>query len=225
MSAAAFDFHGASLVADASGALYWPAKETLAVADLHLEKGSAFAANGTLLPPYDSRETLRRLRIVLRRHRPRRVICLGDSFHDTAAADRLAVEDAATLRRLTKAHEWIWITGNHDPEPMTGIGGVFLDSLALGPVTFRHQASPESLAGEISGHLHPVAVVSARGRGLRRRCFVGDGRRLVMPAFGAYAGGLNVRHRAFAMFESRFTAHLLGRDRVHAFSAAHCLPD
>lgn len=224
MTAAPFDFHGAGLLADASGALYWPATETLAVADLHLEKGSAFAVNGTLLPPYDSRETLRRLQAVLRRHRPRRVICLGDSFHDTDAAGRLPAEDAATLCRLTKAHEWIWITGNHDPEPPAGLGGVATPEFRADRLVFRHEAAVRA-AGEVSGHFHPKASVPARGRVVGGRCFVTDGDRLILPAFGAYAGGLDVRDPAIEGLLGRaYTVLILGRTRVHAFQRQRALP-
>ena len=224
MTAAAFDFHGAGLLADASGALYWPAKETLAVADLHLEKGSAFAANGTLLPPYDSRETLRRLQAVLRRHRARRVICLGDSFHDRGASERLSPEDVATLRRLTKAHEWIWITGNHDPDAPDGLGGIAAAEYRSDRLVFRHEAARHA-AGEVSGHFHPKASVPARGRAVGGRCFVTDGDRLILPAFGAYAGGLDVRDPAIECLLGRaYTVFILGRARVHAFQRQRMLP-
>jgi DNA ligase-associated metallophosphoesterase len=224
VTTAAFDFHGAGLLADASGALYWPEKETLVVADLHLEKGSAFAANGTLLPPYDSRETLRRLQAVLQRHRARRVICLGDSFHDTAATDRLAAEDTATLRRLTASHEWIWITGNHDPNAPDGLGGIAAAEYRSDRLVFRHEAAAQA-AGEVSGHFHPKASVPARGRAVGGRCFVTDGDRLILPAFGAYAGGLDVRDPAIeCMLGSAYTVFILGRTRVHAFQRQRMLP-
>jgi DNA ligase-associated metallophosphoesterase len=223
VTAAAFDFHGAGLLADASGALYWPAKETLVVADLHLEKGSAFAANGTLLPPYDSRETLRRLQAVLQRHRARRVICLGDSFHDTAAAERLAAEDAATLRLLTASHEWIWITGNHDPEAPADLGGLAAREFRADRLVFRHEAATHA-AGEVSGHFHPKALVPARGRVLSGRCFVTDGDRLILPAFGAYAGGLDVRNPAIeCLLGPKYKVLILGRARVHAFQRQRML--
>ncbi len=207
MSAAAFAFQGAALLADASGALYWPAAQTLAVADLHLEKGSAFAVKGTPLPPYDSRETLRRLEIVLRRHRPRRVICLGDSFHDTDGAGRLARNEIDTLRRLTAAHDWIWITGNHDPEPADNIGGSFHETFTLGALTFRHM--PTGFANEICGHLHPVARVAHRGRAVSRRCFAADDTRMVMPAFGAFTGGLNVGDEYHGYFHKKLAGFRL----------------
>jgi DNA ligase-associated metallophosphoesterase len=224
VTTAAFDFHGAGLLADASGALYWPEKETLVVADLHLEKGSAFAANGTLLPPYDSRETLRRLQAVLQRHRARRVICLGDSFHDTAATDRLAAEDTATLRRLTASHEWIWITGNHDPNAPDGLGGIAAAEYRSDRLVFRHEAAAQA-AGEVSGHFHPKASVPARGRAVGGRCFVTDGDRLILPAFGAYAGGLDVRDPAIeCLLGPEYKVFILGRARVHAFRRQRTLP-
>jgi DNA ligase-associated metallophosphoesterase len=222
-TAAAFDFHGAGLLADASGALVWPAAETLAVADLHLEKGSAFAANGTPLPPYDSRETLRRLAILLRRYRPRRVICLGDSFHDSDGAGRLAGEEVETLRELTAVHEWIWITGNHDPAPPAGLGGIAAAEFRSSNLVFRHEAARKA-EGEISGHYHPKASVSVRNRRVGGRCFVTDGRRLILPAFGAYAGGLDARDAAIeSLLGSEYRVFILGRSRVHAFQRARRL--
>ena len=216
-TAAAFELHGAGLLADASGALYWPGAETLVVADLHLEKGSAFAVNGTPLPPYDSRETLRRLIAVLRRRRPRRVICLGDSFHDSDGAGRLAGDEIETLRELTAAHEWIWITGNHDPAPPAGLGGIAAPEFRNGNLVFRHEAARKA-EGEISGHYHPKAAVSVRNRRVGGRCFVTDGRRLILPAFGAYAGGLDVRDPAIErLLGPAYSVFILGKARVHAF--------
>lgn len=217
---------GVALIADVAGALYWPERRLLAVADLHLEKGSSFAARGSLLPPYDTADTLARLARLIEAYAPRRVVALGDSFHDGRGAARLGAEDRATLAALQRGREWIWIAGNHDPEPLSGVGGECVGELEIGPITFRHRAEPDHAEGEISGHWHPVAVVALRGRGLRRRCFVSDSRRLVMPAFGAYAGGLNVRHRAFAaLFGSAFTAHVIGDTRLHVIPAALCAPD
>jgi DNA ligase-associated metallophosphoesterase len=154
------------------------------------------------------------------------VVALGDSFHDGRGPARLADTDRATLRSLQRGRDWVWITGNHDPDPAEGIGGRFLSTLKLGPLTFRHEPV-ENANGEIAGHLHPIARVSRRGRAVSRRCFAGDGTRLVMPAFGAYAGGLNVRDRAFTQVFATlaFTAHMLGEQRVYAVAGKHCLPD
>jgi len=216
-----------TLVADPAGVLYWPEQSLLAVADLHLEKGSSFARRGVLLPPYDTAATLARLAQALSHYRPRTVVALGDNFHDGEGAGRMADTDRAMLRGLQRGCEWIWITGNHDPEPTEGIGGTFAASIAIGPLTFRHEPGRDSSDGEIAGHLHPLACVAQRGRGVRRRCFAADGRRIVMPAFGAYAGGLNIRNRAFAgLFDSAsLVAHMLGARRVYAIAGARCLAD
>jgi uncharacterized protein len=213
------------LVADPAGALYWPDEGVLAVADLHLEKGSSFAKRGVLLPPYDTAVTLARLAILIARYAPRCVIALGDSFHDAGGPDRLADADRTQLRALQAQRDWIWITGNHDPEPAENIGGSFGGVLAIGSLIFRH--IPSGGDGEIAGHLHPVARVSHRGRAVSRRCFATDARCMVMPAFGAYAGGLNVRDAAFAdLFGTlAFTAHMLGEERLYTFPARHCTPD
>src|SRR6185436_17145912 len=217
---------GVDLHADVAGALYWPEQGMLTVADLHLEKGSSFAERGVLLPPYDTAATLARLGALIARYAPRVVVALGDSFHDGRGPARLADIDRATLRGLQRGRDWVWITGNHDPDPAEGIGGRFLAAVVLGALTFRHEPQ-ENAAGEIAGHLHPVARVSRRGRTVSRRCFACDGTRTVMPAFGAYAGGLNVRDRAFTNVFRRltFTAHMLGERRVYAVAARHCLPD
>jgi uncharacterized protein len=214
-----------SLHADPLGALYWPEHGLLAVADLHLEKGSSFAARGQLLPPYDSAATLARLAGLIAYYAPRCVVALGDSFHDGGGPARLSCADRDHLQALQRGRDWIWLTGNHDPEPAIDIGGVFQHALGLGPLSFRHR--PTGAAGEIAGHLHPVARIAHRGRAVSRRCFAADSERLVMPAFGAYTGGLNVRDAAFAdVFGTlSFTAHMLGEDRLYAFAAKRCLPD
>jgi uncharacterized protein len=216
---------GVPLLADPRGALYWQEHGLLVVADLHLEKGSSFAARGQLLPPYDTASTLARLSHVIADYRPRCVVALGDSFHDGGGPARLGDGDRESLRIMQRGREWIWLTGNHDPEPADGIGGTFTESLTLGPLTFRHL--PSDTPGEVSGHLHPVARISHRGRAVSRRCFAADKNRMVMPAFGAFTGGLNVRDAAFAdLFGTlTFTAHLLGEGRLYSFAAKRCLPD
>jgi uncharacterized protein len=218
---------GVALLADRAGALFWPEEKLLVVADLHLEKGSAFAARGVLLPPYDTAATLARLARLIERYTPRVVIALGDSFHDGGGPARMDEISRVTLKALQRGRDWIWIAGNHDPDPAVNIGGRFADVLALGPLTFRHEPSPRPRDGEIAGHLHPLARVSQRGRAVSRRCFACDGSRLVMPAFGAYAGGLNVRDRAIvSLFGAlAFTAHMLGERRLYAVPAARCLSD
>jgi DNA ligase-associated metallophosphoesterase len=214
-----------SLIADPSGALYWPEQSLLVVSDLHLEKGSSFAARGQLLPPYDSAVTLARLTHLIARYAPRCVVALGDSFHDGGGPARLGDEDRDNLTAMQRGRDWIWITGNHDPRPAGGIGGLFHETFTLGALTFRHL--PSGASGEIAGHLHPVARISQRGRSIRRRCFAADSTRLVMPAFGAFTGGLNVRDAAFAdLFGTpSFTAHMLGDSRLYAFAAKRCLAD
>ena len=214
------DLAGTTAVLDLSGALYLPDAHALVVADLHLEKGSAFARRGLMLPPYDTRETLRALAGVLDRYAPRTVIALGDSFHDRGGPDRLGSDDRRALAGLQAGRRWLWITGNHDRALPSNIGGEVLDDLALGRLTLRH----EPLAGpldEIAGHLHPAGKVRLRGRSVRRRCFMTDGRRCVMPAFGVYAGGLNVCDAAFQpLFPDGFTAYLMGDERLFALRRA-----
>ncbi len=214
--AAVWTIAGARVDLLAEGALYLPEAATLVVADLHLEKGSSFAARGQMLPPYDTAATLKRLAALVARLAPARVIALGDSFHDRGADRRMMEADRAALRVLTASADWIWIAGNHDPEPPENVGGTAMAELALGSLTFRHAPHPGPATGEIAGHLHPSARVAGRGRSVRRRCFAADRERLVMPAFGALAGGLCVLDAAFRpLFERRpFHAFMLGRD-VH----------
>lgn len=221
--------NGARLAADASGALLWPDRRTLVVADLHFEKGSAFAARGLLLPPYDTRATLARLESLIARHRPARVICLGDSFHDQGAGARLSAADRARLARLTGSCDWVWIEGNHDPEPPGDLGGRIEAELIDPPLAFRHRArggrAGRSAAGEVSGHWHPKAAVHLPPKRISAPCFVTDGRRLVLPAFGAYTGGLNVLDPAVSgLFKADFRVHLLHRDRLYGFPRDSLVP-
>jgi DNA ligase-associated metallophosphoesterase len=189
---------GRSFIADVSGALYWPAEDALIVADLHLEKASRYASRGIMLPPYDTRATLERLADALDRFRAQTVICLGDSFHDVDAAARMGDEERDILAILQDDREWIWLAGNHDPSIPADIGGERFDRLDVSGLTFRHEPAGSPVTHEIAGHLHPAARVSFHGHVIRRPCFVGNGTRLVLPAFGTFTGGLNVLDEAFA---------------------------
>ncbi len=215
-----FTVNGAPLIADISGVVLEPETQTLLVADLHFEKGSAFAARGQLLPPYDTRETLRRLSSAIMRLEAKRVFALGDSFHDLGADGRMHDSDASTLATLVSSVEdWLWIEGNHDPEPPARFGGRTAAQATLGPLTLRHEPVEGPAPGEVAGHLHPCARISVRGRGLRRRCFATDGSRLVLPAFGAFTGGLNVCDPAWrGVFATRPTAWMLGDGGVFPIS-------
>ncbi|MEQ1669681.1 MAG: ligase-associated DNA damage response endonuclease PdeM [Hyphomicrobium sp.] len=188
---------GKAFRAHMSGALYWPAEKALIVSDLHLEKGSHFAARGQMLPPYDTRETLRKLADVIDTYDAATVIALGDSLHDARAAERIDGADLATLRILQDDREWIWVTGNHDPMIAPILGGTVLPSLSVEGIRLCHEPSIGAVTHEIAGHLHPAARLVVHGTSLRRPCFVGNGLRLVMPAFGAFAGGLNILDTAF----------------------------
>ena len=207
------DVAGVTFIADLSGALYWQEQSLLVVSDLHLEKGSSFAARGVLLPPYDTAATLGRLAMV---------IALGDSFHDRRAHDRLSVTDRDAIAALQARRDWIWISGNHDPALPTRLGGIVATEVAIGRIAFRHE--PTGAAGEIAGHLHPKARVATRARSVERRCFACDGESAVMPAFGAYTGGLSIRDSAFTkIFDTAgLVAHVLGDFRLHAIAASRC---
>lgn len=214
-----------ALLADPSGALFQPDSATLIVADLHLEKGSHFARRGQFLPPYDTRTTLERLARVVRRFRPARVVCLGDSFHDVDAGARLDSADRDHLKRLVAAQAWTWIVGNHDREIPDGLGGEITATIEIGKLRLTHLPGAAPAPGEVCGHLHPKASLSTRGGRITAACFVTDGTRLVMPAFGAYAGGLDCLDPAISSLFGRqgFRALLLGRERLHLVSKAQLL--
>jgi DNA ligase-associated metallophosphoesterase len=219
---ASLEVAGVNLLADLSGALFWKEQSLLVVSDLHLEKGSSFAARGVLLPPYDTVVTLSRLASAVARHNPNMVIALGDSFHDRTAHQRLSAPDREAIAALQARRDWIWISGNHDPALPSDIGGSVASEVAIGPIVFRHE--PTGAFGEIAGHLHPKARVATRARWLERRCFATDGERMVMPAFGAYTGGLSIRDDAFSKIFSTvaFVAHVLGDLRLHTIAASRC---
>ncbi|MBY6015686.1 ligase-associated DNA damage response endonuclease PdeM [Qipengyuania gaetbuli] len=185
-------------------ALYWPREQALLVADLHLEKGSFFAKHGQMVPPYDSRETLERVALAIRETGARRVITLGDNFHDSDGSARLEPHACGMLEALTKAVDWVWITGNHDeghdPDMAARCGGTLAEELEIGGVILRHRAQKGETRPELSGHYHPRLQLKVRQRMIRRPCAVvsanegADGRpsgRMILPAFGAYTGGMN----------------------------------
>jgi hypothetical protein len=204
-------------VPDPSGALYWPDESTLVIADMHLEKGSAFARRGVFLPPYDSRATLLMLDEACARLAPARVVALGDSFHDEGGPLRLTSQERASLERLCMRHSFVWLRGNHDAVHGHAFCGEVRDVLRVGSILFRHEPGLNGLGAEIAGHLHPCASFWLRGRHFRRRCFVSDGQRVILPAFGAYAGGLDVTDGAFqGLFTRTPDIWLIGRKRVHA---------
>jgi DNA ligase-associated metallophosphoesterase len=221
---------GEACVLRCSGALWLPAHRTLVAADLHLEKGSAFATRGQMLPPYDSRATLERLAAEIDELDPARVILLGDSFHDSRAIPRMAADDRDRLDRMASGRDWLWLEGNHDrealardAEALSRLPGAVVGDLSLGALRLTHEPLPatadDARQGEVAGHLHPCARVVAYGRGVRRACFVTDGSRLILPAFGAFTGGLNVLDPVIkALFAEPPMAAALGRDRVHALA-------
>lgn len=211
---------GVKLRPDCSGALIWDDARTIIVADLHFEKASSFARRGQPLPPYDTAATLAALDEVIARTQPLRVVCLGDSFHDPIAADEMPTAFRAQLADLMAGRTWIWVAGNHDRAIPGWLGGERVDELTLGEIAFRHEAGAGS-GPEVSGHFHPKATVSARGRMLTRPCFIYDESRVILPAFGAFTGGLNITDRAIASrFPGAFGVALLGRRALHWFASA-----
>ncbi len=211
---------GLDLVPDLSGALYVPDYRTLIVADLHFEKGSSLARRGVHLPPYDTRETLLLLQSVIASVRPQRLVSLGDAFHDGEAPARLDGGDLARIEEIASMCETIWISGNHDPAPPMVGSGIAADHLILGPLSLRHE--PRALMSgecEIAGHLHPAATLSQRGQQIRRRCFIANERRMVMPAFGSFTGSLPVSADPISRLftDGDFHVWMLGSRAVHRF--------
>lgn len=215
------------VVLDPAGALWLPQSRTLVVADLHLEKASSFARRGMLLPPYDTGATLALLAALMARRNPRRVIALGDSFHDSGGYGRLSDPDRLRLTGLQGGREWVWIKGNHDPEFPEAVGGDAVAEAASDGLTFRHEPVEGEAPGEVAGHLHPAAKVRGNGRSVRCRAFATDGLRMVLPAFGVLAGGLNVLDRAFApLFQpGALRPFLIGDGRLFPVALSALCPD
>ncbi len=220
MTAAPLHFRNERLMLDPSGAAFWPARRVLMVADLHLETGTAHAARGALLPPYDTRATLERLTRLLRLYRPARLLTLGDSFHDAVGPARLAREDRARIEALGREAQFIWVAGNHDAAPHD-LPGQCVAEHREGPFTFRHEArlelGPREI--EISGHFHPKASIESRAKRISRPCFVAGPNRLILPAFGSLTGGLDVREPPIArLFPRGLRVFLLGQDQLYSFA-------
>jgi len=191
-----FSFAGHALMALRQGALFWPARRALIVADLHFEKASWFAKTGQMLPPYDSAATLAALEEAVTACDPAEIWCLGDSFHDSEGCDRLPAGEQARLRALTAAHRWTWIVGNHDSAIGDPCGGSVVEEAAVDGLILRHEANPRESRPELSGHFHPKFRVRVRGRLVARQCFVATARKLILPAFGSLTGGLDAGHPA-----------------------------
>ncbi|MGY4395159.1 DNA ligase-associated metallophosphoesterase [Sphingomonas sp. UYAg733] len=189
-----FSFAGHDMFALAQGALFWPARRALLVADLHFEKASWFAARGQMLPPYDSIATLSALTAVAESTQAAEIWCLGDSFHDSAGCDRLPADASAMLRTLTATRRWTWITGNHDVALIDRCGGEVIDEAVIDGLVLRHEAERNEARPELSGHFHPKFRVTVRGRHVSRRCFVATATKLILPAFGSLTGGLDADH-------------------------------
>lgn len=189
-----FSFCGHELTALPQGALFWPARRALLVADLHLEKASWFARLGQMLPPYDSLSTLSDLSALVAVTGAREIWCLGDSFHDRDGCDRLPRRARDLLIELTTKTSWTWITGNHDPAFADHCGGAIVEEAEVDRLLLRHEADPTEVRPELSGHFHPKLRINHRGRQVSRRCFVATDRKLILPAFGALTGGLDAHH-------------------------------
>ena len=229
-----FTFAGQVLEPTLEGALYWPEMKALLVADLHLGKGQALVARGQYLPPYDTDATLKMLSVVVHRTEPELVVCLGDNFHTKEQASQLSPKSLNALSGLMAGRDWLWLTGNHDPELPLALGGDMAEATDLGPFHLAHEpfatakeAVEAGVEALVCGHLHPSARLENGGRRLRRKCFARSKRQLILPAFGSYAGGLNVLDPAFGdMAECLdFQAWLLGREAVYAVGKNRLIKD
>nr|WP_040609991.1 ligase-associated DNA damage response endonuclease PdeM [Pseudooceanicola batsensis] len=202
-----FGFCGTDLVAVGSGALWWPERRMLVVSDLHLGRSERMARlGGASLPPYESFETLERLEADIAACDPREVVCLGDSFDDSAAVRGLPEAITDWLVRLQAGLSWVWIEGNHDPGPVA-LGGAHLGEMRAGPLVLRHIAAAGA-RGEISGHYHPKARIAS----VSRACFLLDRDRLILPAYGTYTGGLRTSDPALTgLMRPEALAILTGR--------------
>lgn len=216
-----------ALVLDCAGIAFVQDESTLLVADLHFEKASSLARRGIYLPPYDTAATLETLSATVARYQPRRIICLGDSFHDVSGHERLSADAYDGISALATGRDWVWISGNHDPETKSTLPGSTCDELKLRGVALRHE--PQFIEGmfEIAGHLHPCARIEQRGRALRRRCFAVNKNHMVLPAIGALTGSLNVLDKAFkaSMSLAGARAVMLGQTAVYAINPSRLLPD
>ena len=214
--------NGEPVLCDPTGVVFVPDQHLLVVSDMHLEKGAAFARRGMMLPPYDTAETLTLLARAIERYAPRRVLCLGDSFHDRHGAALMPAHHRDVLNLLMVGREWIWVLGNHDPVPPAFLGGETGTEYAIGALVFRHEPTVDAAPGEMAGHLHPVAKVSGNGRSVRGACFATDGARMIMPSFGVTTGGLNVLDRAFdGLFETaKAKAYVIGLTAIYPIAFA-----
>ena len=187
-----FSFAGEELALVQGRALFWAREKALLVADLHLEKASFFARHGQMLPPYDSRESLERIALAIRETGARRVFTLGDNFHDGNGAARLEPHARGMLAALTRATDWVWITGNHDRgDGREAPEGTEVAELNVSGLLLRHEARRGETRPELSGHFHPKLRIAVRGRSIVRPCAVASERKLILPAFGSLTGGMN----------------------------------
>ena len=205
----------------ACGGLFWPARNALLVADLHFEKASFYGLRQQFLPPYDSDDTLNCLIDTIEATCAAHIWCLGDSFHDAGGPARLADGPRRALMQLTRGLDWVWITGNHDHEAARSLGGRVMAACTVGGIHLRHEAVAEDPAPEISGHFHPKLKVHVRGRSVSRRCFAVTPAKIVLPAFGALTGGLDVCDPVFARaLGGPLTALVPTADRLLRFAVA-----
>jgi DNA ligase-associated metallophosphoesterase len=211
-------FAGHDLVLDAGLALYWPARDALVVSDLHLEKSTFLAQFGSTIAPFDSHDTLARLTALVARYRPKSLILLGDSFHDHGAWERLDARAREQLLALCAAvDDCCFIEGNHDRNLALPDCLCFEDERTTAGLVFRHEPGVSGLP-QVIGHFHPALSFSLRGHRLRGKCFAVNGHTLIMPSFGSFTGGLDLRDPAFRAIDGGdpFQPYLVYKNTVTA---------
>ncbi|WP_051275581.1 ligase-associated DNA damage response endonuclease PdeM [Aestuariibacter salexigens] len=210
-------FAGDTWLLDGKGCIVNLAHQTLIVSDLHFEKASYLNHYGNVLPTLDTFDTLKRLAELIDFYSPQRVVCLGDSFHDVRALDRMAETDLATLTALAEQVEcWVWVQGNHDPDLPEWLTGDIVDSLTLGEARLLHEPDAHISAPQIVGHFHPKLTVKTAGRKVTGKCVVASSSLMILPSFGSYTGGLGVNDKAITSLfgQQSVNYHLLRKEKV-----------
>ena len=207
----------------ADGGLYLPDFQSLIISDLHIGKGAAHRRNGQI-PGYDTDNTLARLDAAISHAKPKQTILLGDSFHSQEQANSLPTYHREHIAQIATQTQLIWIEGNHDPHLPHSVPGEHCSYLSLGTLLLSHQPVYQSdhpktlIAGQIVGHFHPKAKLQLSARNFSAKCFIHDASLMILPAFGAYTGGLNILHTDIqALFGSGQQSYLLHQQAIYHF--------
>ena len=189
----------------ADRSLYWPARQTLVVADIHFGKAEHFRRSGIPVPTGTTRQNLERLEVALSATDARRLVVLGDLFHNKGGVTEALIEQLRGWRSRWDGLEVVNVRGNHDRQagdPPSEVGiecvsGPWRDPReAGGTVAFAHEPAVVSQAVTWCGHVHPAVRLEGRANvRLRAACFHVQKRCGTLPAFGAFTGMKVVRPR------------------------------